>query len=74
MTPPTHSHGHPHGNHHHGGQAAAKGLGRGQGQDADFNSLTTRVLAASAGLRIAMVLPAIALLWAAVAWALLGEG
>jgi len=53
------------GSHHHGGRQAASHV---------TGSLAVRVLAASAGLRIAMVLPAVALLWAAVAWALLSEG
>lgn len=60
-----HNHGHhPGHNHHHGGPAMPR--------QPDF--LAAKVLAAGAGLRILMVLPAIALLWAAVAWALLGEG
>ncbi len=56
-----HEPGHRHGGLDHGGQAVSR-----------FDSLAVKVLAAGAGLRILMVLPAIALLWAAVAWALLG--
>ncbi len=53
-----HNDGHSHGGHRHVHQP---------------DTLATKVLAAGAGQRILMVLPAIALLWAAVAWALLGD-
>ncbi|MBX3455147.1 hypothetical protein [Ferrovibrio sp.] len=57
------SHDHHHSGHHDHHAHAAFPAG----------SLAVRVLAAGAGQRILMVLPAIAVLWAAVAWALLSD-